>query len=71
MLTRDGASHQREKSAYHGFWTESFDWQDAVEKFTELTTAIPKLRREAIVKCVAELETRSASELGELLEAGS
>ena len=64
----DGTVLRAERSGYHGFHTEPFDWQTARAKFDRLTAAFTTTsQRDGLADVIATLERRPLNALTSLL----
>ena len=64
-----GAELEKEKDAYHGFYTRPLSWKDVAHKFRRLTgDVIDERVQQKVIETIADLENRKLSELTELLE---
>src|SRR6266516_2823803 len=72
ITLNDGRTLAIEKQDYEGFFTRPMSWEKAVAKFERLAGSFTSTaQRAAIIKIVAQLETKAVAQLTELLRAPS
>src|SRR5947207_931399 len=70
ITLKDGRTLAIEKQDYEGFYTHPMTWEKAVTKFERLAGSFTSsAQRAAIIKIVAQLETKAVAQLTELLRA--
>src|SRR5207245_7743707 len=70
ITLNDGRTLAIEKQDYEGFYTRPMSWEQAVAKFERLAGSFTSTaQRAAIIKIVAQLETKAVAQLTELLRA--